>query len=87
MVKAPEVTRQRMYLDTMQQVFANTSKVMVDAKGQGNLLYLPLDKMIEGRNGKSTPATGSAAAASTNNDAASHVSTDLPQQPRTRESR
>ena len=46
--KAPEVTRQRMYLDTMQQVFANTSKVMIDAKGQGNLLYLPLDKLREG---------------------------------------
>jgi membrane protease subunit HflK len=41
--KAPEVTRQRLYLETMQQVYANTSKVMVDAKGQGNLLYLPLD--------------------------------------------
>ncbi len=46
--KAPEVTRQRMYLDTMQQIFANTSKVMVDAKGQGNLLYLPLDKLMQG---------------------------------------
>jgi modulator of FtsH protease HflK len=46
--KAPEVTRQRMYLETMQQVFANTSKVMVDARGQGNLLYLPLDKLIQG---------------------------------------
>ncbi len=45
--KAPEVTRQRMYLDTMQQIFANTSKVMVDAKGQGNLLYLPLDKLMQ----------------------------------------
>ena len=44
--KAPEVTRQRMYLDTMQQVYSNTSKVMVDAKGQGNLLYLPLDKLM-----------------------------------------
>ena len=44
--KAPEVTRQRLYLDTMQQVFANTTKVMVDAKGQGNLLYLPLDKLM-----------------------------------------
>jgi modulator of FtsH protease HflK len=32
----------------MQQVFANTSKVMVDARGQGNLLYLPLDKLIQG---------------------------------------
>ncbi len=46
--KAPEVTRQRMYLDTMQQVFANTSKVMIDAKGQGNLFYLPLDKLMQG---------------------------------------
>ncbi len=45
--KAPEVTRQRMYLDTMQQIFANTSKVMVDVKGQGNLLYLPLDKLMQ----------------------------------------
>lgn len=45
--KAPEVTRQRMYMDTMQQVFTNTSKVLVDAKGQGNLLYLPLDKLMQ----------------------------------------
>ena len=44
--KAPEVTRQRMYLETMQQIYANTTKVMVDAKGQGNLLYLPLDKLM-----------------------------------------
>lgn len=46
-VRAPEVTRQRMYLETMQQVYSNTSKVMVDAKGQGNLLYLPLDKLMQ----------------------------------------
>lgn len=45
--KAPEVTRSRLYLETMQQVYSNTSKVMVDAKGQGNLLYLPLDKLMQ----------------------------------------
>jgi membrane protease subunit HflK len=45
--KAPEVTRQRLYLETMQQVYSNTSKVMVDAKGQGNLLYLPLDRLMQ----------------------------------------
>lgn len=45
--KAPEVTRQRMYLETMQQIYSNTSKVMVNAKGQGNLLYLPLDKLMQ----------------------------------------
>ncbi len=44
--KAPEATRSRLYLETMQQVYSNTSKVMVDAKGQGNLLYLPLDKLM-----------------------------------------
>jgi len=54
--KAPEVTRSRMYLETMQQVYSSTSKVMVDAKGQGNLLYLPLDKLMQ--------AAGSIAASS-----------------------
>ncbi|MDO9601291.1 MAG: FtsH protease activity modulator HflK, partial [Rhodocyclaceae bacterium] len=44
--KAPEVTRQRLYLETMQQLYANTSKVMIDTKGSGNLLYLPLDKLM-----------------------------------------
>jgi membrane protease subunit HflK len=45
--KAPEVTRSRMYLETVQQVYANTSKVMLDSKGSGNLLYLPLDKLMQ----------------------------------------
>ena len=44
--KAPAVTRDRMYLDTMQQVFTSASKVLVDAKSGSNLLYLPLDKLI-----------------------------------------
>lgn len=43
--KAPQVTRERLYLDTMQTVMNNTSKVMVDQKGGNNLLYLPLDKL------------------------------------------
>ncbi|HEY8101920.1 MAG TPA: FtsH protease activity modulator HflK [Burkholderiaceae bacterium] len=44
--KAPAVTRDRMYLETMQQIFSNTTKIMVDAKNGNNLLYLPLDKLI-----------------------------------------
>jgi membrane protease subunit HflK len=44
--KAPAVTRDRMYIETMQQIFANTGKVMIDAKSGNNLLYLPLDKLI-----------------------------------------
>lgn len=44
--KAPKVTRKRLYLEAVESVMANTSKVMVDIKGGGNLLYLPLDKMM-----------------------------------------
>lgn len=43
--KAPQVTRQRIYLDTMQMVMNNTSKILVDQKGGNSLLYLPLDKL------------------------------------------
>ena len=45
--KAPGVTRERMYLDMMQQVMGNVSKVMIDQKNGNSLLYLPLDKLIE----------------------------------------
>lgn len=45
--KAPVVTRERLYIDMMQQVLSNTSKIMVDQKNGNNLLYLPLDKLIQ----------------------------------------
>jgi membrane protease subunit HflK len=45
--KAPAVTRDRMYIDTMQQVYTNVSKVMVDTRSNSNLLYLPLDKLLQ----------------------------------------
>ena len=44
--KAPRVTRERLYLDTMEQVLSNTTKVYVDQKAGNNMLYLPLDKLI-----------------------------------------
>ena len=43
--KAPEVTRERLYLDAIESVLANTSKVMVDVEGGNNMMYLPLDKL------------------------------------------
>lgn len=46
--KAPQVTRDRMYLDTMQQIYANVTKVLVDSRQGSNLLYLPLDKLMQG---------------------------------------
>jgi membrane protease subunit HflK len=45
--KAPQVTRDRMYLDSMQQIYSNVTKVMVDSKQGSNLLYLPLDKVMQ----------------------------------------
>ncbi len=45
--KAPSVTRDRLYLDTMQQILSNSSKIVIDQKSGGNLLYLPLDKLMQ----------------------------------------
>ena len=47
--QAPAVTRERLYLETMEQVLGNSSKVIVDTKGAGNMVYLPLDKLLEQR--------------------------------------
>lgn len=54
--KAPGVTRDRLYLDMMQQVLSSTSKILVDQKNGNNLLYLPLDKLIQ-MSGPSSPST------------------------------
>lgn len=45
--KAPSLMRERMYLETMQQVFQNASKVMVDTQNGNNMIYLPLDKIVQ----------------------------------------
>ena len=73
--KAPEVTRQRLYLDAQEQIMSNTSKVIVDQKGGNSLLYLPLDKLME----TSRAANTGAAATQANKDeeAASEESRDL----------
>ncbi|MBL8445902.1 MAG: FtsH protease activity modulator HflK [Zoogloeaceae bacterium] len=60
--KAPEVTRNRMYLETVQQMLSSTTKVMVDARSNGNLLFMPLDKLLSGA-GITAPAVDEAAAA------------------------
>ncbi len=84
--KAPEVTRERLYLDTMQELMTNTSKVLVTGeKGQNNLLYLPLDKMIDSRGAAPAQGASSNAAAA---DLGARVNADLQQRDlRTRETR
>jgi membrane protease subunit HflK len=59
-VKAPAVTRDRLYLETMQQVFTNVSKVMVDSRSNSNLLYLPLDRLLQQSAGAVAPGMGGA---------------------------
>jgi membrane protease subunit HflK len=61
--KAPQVTRDRMYLDAMQQIYGNVTKVLVDSRQGSNLLYLPLDKIIQMSGAPGTPAPAEAAPA------------------------
>ena len=68
--KAPEVTRQRLYLDAQEQIMSNTSKVIVDQKGGNSLLYLPLDKLME------TSRAASGGAATTTSNKQEEVSTN-----------
>ncbi|MBS7326430.1 MAG: FtsH protease activity modulator HflK [Thiopseudomonas sp.] len=69
--KAPEVTRQRLYLETMEEMYSNSSKVLLSGdKGQNSLMYLPLDKLMEGRSTVPAPArTAEPAAAATGSEA------------------
>lgn len=69
--KAPRVTRDRLYLEAIEEVYGNSNKVIIDSQGSGNLLYLPIDQLMRGQN---RPAPGSetnrAADAQTPEDAA-----------------
>nr|VFK29094.1 MAG: membrane protease subunit HflK [Candidatus Kentron sp. MB]VFK30926.1 MAG: membrane protease subunit HflK [Candidatus Kentron sp. MB]VFK75735.1 MAG: membrane protease subunit HflK [Candidatus Kentron sp. MB] len=55
--KAPDITRARLYLDAVESVMGNTSKVLVDVKGGNNLMYLPLDKLLTPRTDDATEDT------------------------------
>lgn len=54
---APVVTRQRLYLETLESVYSNTTKVMIDTDGSGNMIYLPLDKIMERQGGRQATGT------------------------------
>ena len=80
--KAPEVTRQRMYIETMQDVLGNTSKVLMSGdQGKNSLLYLPLDKMMQERQGggsTSSSYSGSSDASSSSSSSARRVPVEVP---------
>jgi membrane protease subunit HflK len=45
--RSPQVTRERLYLETLETIYASAKKVLIDTKGNGNMIYLPLDKLLE----------------------------------------
>lgn len=55
--RAPGVTRERLYLETMEQVLGSSAKILVDVEGSGNMIYLPLDKLLEQRNASRSAET------------------------------
>lgn len=59
--KAPQVTRERMYIDAMQEIYAGVNKILIDSRSGGNLMYLPLDKIMQSAG---APAASAAPAAS-----------------------
>ncbi len=72
--KAPDITRNRLYLDAMESVLANTSKVMVDSDSGNNLMYLPIDKLLQSGTG-SAPTVVPRTPSSLSNDPLSSVPT------------
>lgn len=74
---APDVTRSRLYLDTMERVYSNTSKVLLDSESSGNLLYLPLDKLVD-QSRSSSKATKSSNASPNYNIEVETSSQELP---------
>ena len=87
--KAPQVTRDRMYVDSMQQIYSSVTKVMVDSKSGSNLLYLPLDKIMQmtGQSGAPTAAASSAPVAASTAQQRIANDSDNPARSRERESR
>ncbi|MDO8931676.1 MAG: FtsH protease activity modulator HflK, partial [Rhodocyclaceae bacterium] len=78
--KAPEVMRSRMYIETMQQLYSNTSKVMVDAKSGGNLLYLPLDKLMQAAGAQTAAIQANEPAAQASSGSTPAASSEVPPQ-------
>ena len=58
--KEPQVTRKRLYIETMEYVLANTSKVVMQVKGGNNLMYIPLDRLMESRGSNQNTADNDA---------------------------
>jgi membrane protease subunit HflK len=74
--RAPEVTRERMYLETLQEIMSSSTKVLVDTKGGNNLLYLPLDRLVEQRSSGAGNQSASSSASQSSAAQSAGSSTD-----------
>ena len=85
--KAPRVTRDRLYIEAIEEVYANSSKVLVDSESSGNLMYLPLDKLMNqtGRTGSSGESNRAADSQSPQQQSATGSNADEARERRIRE--
>lgn len=78
-VKAPKVTRERLYIEAMEQVLRNSTKIFTDQKGSNNLIYLPLDKLLSmpsGTSGKTSGETQAESSSGTSSESDARLRTD-----------
>ena len=85
--KAPEVTRERLYIDAIEEVYGRSNKVFLDAKGSGNLLYLPIDKLMNQAGRPASSGDGTRASDSPNPTQSQSDVRIEPVDPRTRRER
>lgn len=74
--QAPDITRQRMYLEKMEQVLTNSSKLLIDQSGGNNVIYLPLDQLLRQRQGGGGSASAPSSASSLSGDRSTADATD-----------
>jgi membrane protease subunit HflK len=84
--KAPQVTRDRLYINTMKEIYSNVTKVMVESKQGSNMLYLPLDKIMQ-MNGVNGPASTASEPLSSDNSQPATPTTPPPSDSRGRDNR
>ena len=77
--KAPEVTRERLYIVAMEDVLSNASKVMVDVKGGNNMMVLPLDQIMQNQSLRSATGAGGKVSSSVVDEITSRVIQQLTQ--------
>lgn len=76
--KAPRVTRDRLYIEAVEEVYGNSNKIILDSEGSGNLLYLPIDQLVNSATGRATSGdTGRSATAGISAEPTAETESDI----------